>query len=204
MEKGLIEELAQPVPGERALDLGCGTGSHTLWLAGKGLVVTGLDESRTMLEVAAAKPTRPGVRVGFVRGDVVALPFESGQFDLVVSVAAAEFVPDRHTMLREAKRVLKPGGRLVLGLLTRDSAWGELYRREGTQRTDSVFTQAHLFTERELPSLLGGPFVLRKGLYHPPRPDLDPELAVQLEHEGQARQGDGAGFFALRWVKQAP
>lgn len=109
VEKGLIEELAQPAPGDRALDLGCGTGNHSLWLAEKGLAATGLDESRAMLEVAVARTTGAGVRVGYVRGDVVALPFESGQFDLVVSVAAAEFVTDRRSMLREAKRVLKPG-----------------------------------------------------------------------------------------------
>jgi SAM-dependent methyltransferase len=40
VEKGLIEELAEPVPGERALDIGCGTGKHSIWLAEKGL--TGL------------------------------------------------------------------------------------------------------------------------------------------------------------------
>lgn len=91
----------------------------------------------------------------------------------------------------------------MLGLLTRDSVWGELYLREEAQRADSVFAHALLFTERELPDLLGGPFVLRKGLYHPPRPDLDPESAALLEHDAQARQADGAGFFAVSWIKPA-
>ena len=202
VEKGLVEELARPVPGERALDIGCGTGNHALWLAEKGLEVTGLDESPAMLEVAAAKGRVAGLGVEWVLGDAGALPFEDGALDLVVAVAAVEFVDDRAAVLREAMRVLEPGGRLVLGLLTLDSPWGELYLRDARERPDSVFAKAHFFTEEELPGLVDAPYTLRKGLYHPPDPDLDRRAAEQLEGERQALQDDGAGFFAVRWGKE--
>ncbi|HEX6337596.1 MAG TPA: class I SAM-dependent methyltransferase [Jiangellaceae bacterium] len=201
VEKGLIEELAEPVPGERALDIGCGTGNHSIWLASKGLIVTGLDESPAMLAVAAAKTSGSGLAVDWVHGDAAALPFTGERFDLVVSVATMEFVEARGKVLRDAMRLLRPGGRLVLGLLTRDSPWGEFYLREAEERADSVFANAHFFTEDELPALLDAPYVLRKGLYYPPEPDLDRRVAEQVEKDKQARQEDRAGFFAVRWVK---
>lgn len=202
VEKGLIEELSDPVAGEQALDIGCGTGNHTIWLAEMGLRVTGLDESPAMLEVAAAKTAGTDLPVEWVLGDAHGLPFEAERFDLVVSVAALEFADDRSAVLREAMRLLRPGGRLVLGLLTRDSAWGEMNLRDAEERADSVFAKAHLFTEDELPGLLDMPYTLRKGLYHPPDPDLDRRAAEQIEGEKQVLQADGAGFLAVRWVKE--
>lgn len=199
VEKELLAELAEPHDGETALDIGCGTGNHTLWLAEQGLRVTGLDESRPMLEVAAAKSA--DLPVEWVHSDATELPFGEETFDLVVSVAAMEFIEQRRAVLREAMRLLRPGGRLVLGLLTRDSAWGELYRNEAETDPGSVFAKAHLFTEDELPGLLDEPFTLRKGLYHPPDPVIDRGAAEVLEGEMQALQADGAGFLAVRWVK---
>jgi SAM-dependent methyltransferase len=156
-----------------------------------------------MLGIAAAKAADTGLVVEWVRGDASALPFASERFDLVVSVAALEFVGDRSQVLREAMRVLKPGGRLVLGLLARDSPWGEMYLRDAEERTDSVFVGAHLFTEEELPALLAAPYTLRKGLYCPPDPDLDLEVAERLEGQKQSLHENRAGFFAVRWVKAA-
>lgn len=202
VEKSLIEELAAPVPGERGLDIGCGTGNHSIWLAEKGLTVTGLDESLAMLEVAAAKTADTSLAIDWVLGEAKALPFQGERFDLVLSVAAMEFIESRHQVLRDAMRLLRPGGRLVVGLLTRDSPWGELHLGDAEERTDSVFANAHLFTENELPALLDAPYDLRKGLYHPPDPDLDRKAAEQLEGEKQALQADRAGFFAVRWVKE--
>lgn len=202
VEKGLIEELAEPVSGERALDIGCGTGNLSIWLAETGLTVIGVDESPAMLQVAAAKIAGTGLAVDWVLGDASALPFAGERFDLVISVAAMEFVPARDELPRATMRLLRPGGRLVVGLLARDSPWGELYLRDAEEKADSVFANVHLFTEDELPGMLEAPYVLRKGLYQPPDPDLDREAAEQLEREKQALQEGRAGFFAVRWVKK--
>lgn len=202
VEKGLIDELADPSPGERALDIGCGTGTHTIWLAEKGLVVTGLDESRAMLDVAAAKTEGTDLSVEWVLGDACALPFDEGGFDVVISVASVEFVDQPAAMLREAMRVLRVGGRLVLGLLARDSPWSDRYLREVEERPDSVFANAHFYAEEDLGSLLAAPYTLRKGLYHPPDPHLDLKTAERLEKEKQEMQEDRAGFFAVRWTKE--
>lgn len=163
--------------------------------------MTGLDESPVMLEVAVAKTAGRDLDVEWVLGDACAPPFEEERFDLVVSVATLEFVDDRRSALRGAMRLLRLGGRLVVGLLARDSPWGELYLRDAEERADSVFAKARLFSEDELPALLDAPYTLRKGLYHPPDPDLDRRAAEQLEGEKQVLQDDGAGFFAVRWVK---
>lgn len=202
VEKGLIEELAQPVAGEQALDVGCGTGHHSIWLAEKGLTVAGLDESPAMLEIAAAKTAGTDLAIDWVLGDASALPFGFEQFDLVISVAALEFIDNPRLVIHDAMQVLKPGGRLVVGLLTHDSPWGEFYLRDAEERADSVFGKAHLFTEEEIPTLLNAAYSLRKGLYHPPDPDLDRSVAEQVEREQQAVQGDRPGFFAVRWVKE--
>lgn len=202
VEEDLIEELAEPLKGERALDIGCGTGNHTIWLAEKGLTVTGLDESPAMLEVAAAKTEGTDLAITWVLGDASVLPFEEKRFDLVIAIATMEFVEDRQRVLRDALRVLKLGGRLVLGLLTHDSPWGEFYLRDVQERPGSLFAKAHFFTEDELPELIGAPYTLRKGLYHRPVPDLGRTAAEQLEGEKQALQEDRAGFFAVRWVRE--
>lgn len=201
-EKAVIGAVAQPLPGERGLDLGCGTGQHTVWLAEQGLTVTGLDESPAMLAVAARKAERRGSAVTWMLGDAATPPLQKGSFDLVVSVAALEFVPDPREVLRAAYDVLRPGGRLVAGLLTRDSAWGELYRQAAAD-PGNVFARAHLFTEGEVRALSPvPPSVVRRALYHPPAPDFDEAAAARLEAQLQREQGPGAGFLAVRWDKE--
>lgn len=207
VEKRLLGQLAQPRPGQRALDLGCGTGNHTRWLAGKGLRVTGLDESAAMLEVAARKAQQARTDVDWVRGDAEELPFQEGCLDLVVSVAALEFMARPDRVLAGALRLLRPGGRLVVGLLARDSAWGELYLKDAAESPESVFARARLFDEGEVAGLLAGlPGASRtilKGLYHPPSGEFDVQAALRAEARGQAEQAAGAGFLAVRGVKEA-
>jgi hypothetical protein len=81
---------------------------------------------------------------------------------------------------------------------------GELDLRDGQEHADSVFASARLVTEDELPDLLAPPYTLRKGLYHPPDPDLDQTSAEQLEVEKKSLHEDRAGFFAIRWIKGEP
>ena len=102
--------------GSQVLDLACGNGRNLAALRGLGHVVVGLDASSSLLARAAAK-----VGIGsLVLGDVVSLPFRSFSFDAVHCVAAIHHLPsegERVECLREAVRVLRPGGLLLV------SAW---------------------------------------------------------------------------------
>jgi ubiquinone/menaquinone biosynthesis C-methylase UbiE len=109
-----LVERARPIgPSDRILDLGCGTGIVARVLRerlGGAARITGLDASPAMVEMA--KSVTPDI--DFREGNAMALPFGDHSFDLVVSHQMLQFVPDRALALREARRVLSPGGRLLL------------------------------------------------------------------------------------------
>jgi ubiquinone/menaquinone biosynthesis C-methylase UbiE len=121
-EAGFRERLLRPAalqPGEAVLDVACGTG--TLVIAAKEKVgpagrVAGIDASPEMIERARAKATRAGADVTFVTGTAQALPFDDGQFDIIMGTLMLHHLPKpvRAEFAREARRVLKPGGRLLL------------------------------------------------------------------------------------------
>ncbi|MDQ6929309.1 MAG: class I SAM-dependent methyltransferase [Candidatus Eremiobacteraeota bacterium] len=101
-----------------ALDAGCGTGFPTLELAerlGEGSHVHGIDTSEVFLERARFKARTRGVRnVTFEQGDASALIFEDDFFDLIVSNLGLNNFTDRDAVIRECRRVLKPGAILAL------------------------------------------------------------------------------------------
>jgi malonyl-CoA O-methyltransferase len=102
--------------GLAVLDLGCGTGRHALWLAAAGATVTAVDFSEGMLAEARRKPGADAVR--FVAHDLARpLPFSDGSFDLVVSGLVLEHLADLGLFFREARRVLRPGGRAVVSAM---------------------------------------------------------------------------------------
>ena len=101
--------------GERVLDAGCGTGDHVLALARAGFVAVGVDFAEGMLAPARAKAAAAGSDAVFVNATLDArLPFEDGEFDHVVSVSSLQAVADPSFTLGELRRVLKPGGTLLL------------------------------------------------------------------------------------------
>lgn len=198
IEKALVDEMAQPQKGERALDLGTGTGNFAVWLANKGLSVTGYDVSKEMLQEAKQKENAH--YVCWMQGDAHHLPFPEASFDLIVSVTAIEFMSKPQVVLRDAMRLLKPGGRLVVGLLAEDSDWGALYNDKAKDPND-LFSQVTLYTEEKVNELLPMDYTLKKGLYIPPNPHLSEEEANKIEKDQQAKQGPHAGFYVVKWEK---
>jgi ubiquinone/menaquinone biosynthesis methyltransferase len=107
-----LAALANPRPGTLALDLACGTGDIAFELANRGARVIGLDITHRMLELARRK--NAGARPAFfVTGDMMALPFPDGRFDLVTTGYGIRNVPRIEPALAEIRRVLKPGGLLL-------------------------------------------------------------------------------------------
>lgn len=97
-------------PGERALDLCCGTGDFLPILSARGAVVTGMDFCLPMLELAEPKASS---RSKLVLGDAVQLPVVAGAVDVVTVGWGIRNVPDIDQAHREIYRVLRPGGRFV-------------------------------------------------------------------------------------------
>lgn len=201
IQKGMIASLAEPKQGEEALDVGAGTGNYTLWLAEKGVHATGIDPSREMLALAKEKASAGNVE--WVQGDAHALPFADETFHLVIAVTSLEFMEDPRRVLEEALRVLKPGGRIVAGLLAKESPWGDLYTRMA-EDDRNLFAKAHLYREEEIEALIPGKgYTLLKGLYLPPVDSFDEEAALEEERRLAKENAPQAGFYAVRWVKNA-
>lgn len=99
--------------GGRVLELGFGPGHLQVEMARAGWQTFGLDESPQMIAQARRNLRQQGAPVRLTRGYTQALPFAAASFDSVISTFSSEYITDART-LAEARRVLKPGGRLVI------------------------------------------------------------------------------------------
>ena len=131
IEEELILKLIGPVSGKRVLDVGCGDGVLSVTLAQAGADVTGLDYDPLMLAAARRRANDAGQKVALVEGDAQSLPFADSAFDIVVAVTILCFVAEPVRTFHEMARVLRPGGRLVIGELGRYSIWAAKRRIAG-------------------------------------------------------------------------
>ena len=116
LEEPVVREALGDVAGLAVLDLGCGTGRHSLWLAANGAVVTAVDFSKGMMRKARSKPGAEGIR--FLAHDLhEPLPFAERSFDRVVSGLVLEHLRELGPFFTEAHRVLRPGGRAVVSAM---------------------------------------------------------------------------------------
>jgi ubiquinone biosynthesis O-methyltransferase len=131
LEERLLLDLLGPVRGLTVLDVGCGDGVLASALARRGAQVTGLDIDPQMLAVAERRARSESIELQLVEGRVEALPFPSETFDRVVAVAVLCFVRDTDQAMSEIARILRPGGRVVIGELGRWNSWAALRRVKG-------------------------------------------------------------------------
>ncbi|KAB1075261.1 ArsR/SmtB family transcription factor [Methylobacterium planeticum] len=110
-----VLDVVGPRPIQSLIDLGTGTGRMLGLLAPRAARATGLDSNHAMLSVARANLERVGLsRVDLRQGDIHAPPFGRGSFDLVVVHQVLHYLDDPARALREASRLVAPGGRLLV------------------------------------------------------------------------------------------
>ena len=171
LECELILEMAGPLEGRRALDVGCGDGTYALAAARRGARVSGVDRSLPMLEAARKRAEELGLRVARVAGDARSLPFGREIFDVVFAVTVLCFVEDAARAVGEMARVLKPGGRIVVGELGRWSLWAASRRLRGWLGS-RTWRRARFRSAAELERLLGAAGLVTArvegAVYYPP------------------------------------
>jgi ubiquinone/menaquinone biosynthesis C-methylase UbiE len=122
-----LRETLAPRPGERVLELGPGTGYYALdmaeWVGPQGRLDV-FDLQQEMLDHTLRRAgERALANVVPTQGDAQAMSYEDGTFDVAYLVTVLGEIPDQDAALRELARVLKPGGRLVVGELAVDPHW---------------------------------------------------------------------------------
>ena len=115
----ILIDAADPKPGERVLDVGCGTGIVAREVAsclGASAAVFAVDLSPNMLAVARAAAAQEGLTIDWREGNAEHLPFHDGTFDLVLCQFALMFVADKAVALSEMRRVVTGSGRVLISV----------------------------------------------------------------------------------------
>jgi SAM-dependent methyltransferase len=128
----VAEELAEALdvaPGERVLDVACGSGNGAIAAARRAWGNTvGSDFVPALLERGRERAAAERLDVEFVEGDAVDLPFGEGEFDVVMSIFGAMFAADQEKAAAELLRVCRPGGRIGMANWVGDGFVGEMFK----------------------------------------------------------------------------
>lgn len=131
-------------PGQRVLDVACGTGNLALPAARLGAVVTGVDIAPNLIEQARENAKREGLTVQFDEGDAEKLPYADASFDAVVTMFGAMFAPRPELTAAEMKRVCRPGGSIAMANWTPAGFIGQMFK----------ITASHVAPPANMPSPL--------------------------------------------------
>lgn len=146
--EGLLLRLVNPKPGERALDIGCGTGNHLILLNKMGLNVSGIDASSPMIKVAKK---RLGYGCALKTGKAEDLPYDDNEFDVVFLIHTLEFLDEPLLALREAGRV---AGRSVFIGVVNSLSWNGCLRKIQGYLGNPLFGRARFFSLWQIKSFI--------------------------------------------------
>jgi ubiquinone/menaquinone biosynthesis C-methylase UbiE len=143
-----VELTAGLTAGASVLEVAPGPGYLSIEIARLGqFQVTGLDISRTFVEIGCAGARRAGVNVDFRHGDASDMPFDDGSFDLIVCQAAFKNFTQPVEALNEMYRVLRAGGTVVIQDMSSEAAAGDIadeVKRMALSPTNAFFTRSAL------------------------------------------------------------
>ena len=205
LEGRLVLELVGDVSGCRVLDVGCGDGRLALELSRRGAIVTGIDASAPMIDAAKRRAQQHNANVTFQVAVAEHLPFPAEQFDIVTAITILCFVQDAAPVFREIERVLRPGGRLIIGELSKWSAWAA-GRRIRAWLGSRLWRRGWFRTAKELRGLAERSGLVVKGVrgaVYYPRWGLAARLISPFDPALGRLTTIGAGFVALSAVKPA-
>jgi SAM-dependent methyltransferase len=195
--------LLPDVAGKDTLELGCGTGYVSAWLARRGARAVGIDPTDAQLATARQLEQEFGLGVGLVSAVAEQLPFADHSFDLVISEYGASIWSDPYRWVPEAVRVLRPGGELIflvnsnLLMLCVPDYEGEL----ATPALRRPYFGMHRF---EWPDDDSVEFHLGHGDWIRLLRDNGLEVTDLLELQPPAQATSDADFVSLEWARQWP
>jgi ubiquinone/menaquinone biosynthesis C-methylase UbiE len=204
LEHRVILRLAGPLQDQSVLDVGCGDGTLVLVLASNGAArVAGCDLDPRMVARARVGATRNHTRIDLAVARCQALPFPDGTFDVVTCITVLSFVPDAGTAIREMARVLRPGGRLVIGDLGKWSVWAARRRIRGWLGAE-MWRTARFRTVKELTTMAEGADLVigsvTGAIFFPPLTALARVMAPLDPSLGKVTTL-GAAFVAIQAMK---
>ena len=198
--------LAQLRPGEVVLDLGSGGGIDVLLSAkrvGPEGFAYGLDMTDEMLALARQNAAKAGAtNVEFLRGQIEAVPLPDNSVDVVISNCVINLSPDKEQVLREAFRVLKPGGRFAVSDVIVDGPVPESLRRQVELWVGCI--AGALERDRYLEFLLAAGFVdisIEPTRHYNPVEIDDPQLAAWLVSQPEQERTRLGRAFASAFVR---
>jgi SAM-dependent methyltransferase len=128
---GEFIERLELKPGDRVLDVACGTGNLAIPAARAGATVTGADIATNLLEQARVRAQSEGLTIQFDEGDAENLPYDDAAFDVVVTMFGAMFAPRPELVSSELVRVTRSGGRIAMANWTPSGFIGQMFKVTG-------------------------------------------------------------------------
>jgi len=205
IEQRLILRLAGEVNGHSILDVGCGDGALALaFWRGCAAQVIGCDIDPQMIARATSEAARHRAAIDYVLASAEHLPFQDQSFDIVSIITVLAFVPEPGVAIGEIARVLKPGGRLIIGDLGKWSLWAASRRIRGWLGLAPMWNAARFRSAGELRVLVQAAQLRVEhvsGAVYYPRSRVIARLMAPVDPSLGELTTFGAAFLAVRATK---